>query len=382
MMRPMMLGGKEILFGEGVIEHLKAIPGKRVTVVIGGNSIKRNGTLDKIQALLDEAGKEHSLIEGINEEPTWTMVTDGAAHMLEFQPDLIVAVGGGSVMDAAKTMWILYEHPSIKTLKEVSTAVPFPKLREKALMCCVPTTSGTASEVSRSVVITDDATGMKLGIGNMEMMPDYALCDPALTLTMPPSVTAATGMDALTHALEAYVSNRANYVSDVLAVAAIKSIVEWLPVAYEDGQNMKAREEMIIASMVAGMSFTNVSLGITHSMAHTLGGYFHLPHGLLNAILLPYVVEANYANPEAKAKYDALAKELGVTDIREMIDELNEKVGIPKTVGALVEDEKKYEELLHDMAVMSKNDGCTKTNPVIPEVEGFEALLMKVYKGE
>nr|WP_072514131.1 iron-containing alcohol dehydrogenase [Ndongobacter massiliensis] len=381
MMRPMKLAGNELLFGKDVMEHLLVMPMTRVSIVIGGSSVKKNGALEAVTSRLDSRKIPWNLIEGVSQEPHWHTVLEGGQAMMDFQPDWIIALGGGSVMDAAKAMWIVYEHPELKSLEEILTTKPFPKLRNKARMCCIPTTSGTASEVSRSIVISDDEAGMKHGLGNMEMMPDVALCAPEWTLSMPPHVTAETGMDALTHAIEAYVSLRANRVSDILAEAAIDDIFRYLVPAYEDGEQWEAREGMLVASMVAGMSFTNVSLGITHSMSHTLGGYFNLPHGLLNAVLLPYVIDFNSKDPTAKAKYDSLAKKHGQSSLSALVREMNRKMKIPAAIGALVPDAKTYEARILEMAKMSKADGCTKTNPIIPTEEEFVQLLKKVYGG-
>ena len=301
-------------------------------------------------------------------------------EMKEFGPDLIVGLGGGSAMDAAKTMWIYYEHPELTSLDEVFPPYTFPKLGAKAKFCCIPSTSGSASEVSRSVVITDE-NGMKRGLGNMEMMPDIAICDPEVTASMPPRITAETGMDALTHALEALASTRANYLGDILAKQAAKDIIAYLPVAYENGQDLYAREMMVNASMVAGMAFTNVSLGIVHSMAHTLGSYFHLPHGMADAMLLPYVVEFNSADARAKEIYDNFAKEIGREDLVEVVKELNAKLNIKATLSEVIEDEAAFMEKLDVMAECAKADGCTKTNPIIPTIEQFKDLFVKAYKG-
>lgn len=379
MMRPMQLGGKEIIFGEGTLQHLSVIPAQRVTIVIGGSSVKKNGTLDAITAILKQRQVPWNLIEGIDDEPLWSQVCQGADLMHAFLPDLIVAVGGGSVMDGAKAMWVVYEHPELTELSQIVSAKPFPVLRTKARMCCIPTTSGTASEVSRSVVITDDESGMKQGIGNMEMMPDYAICDPVLTLSMPPHITASTGMDALTHAVEAYVSKRANIVADVLAEAAITMIVKWLPVAFENGDNMEARENMLVASMIAGMSFTNVSLGITHSFSHTLGGHFHLPHGLLNAIILPYVIDFNRQDPEAAKRYDKLAQLCSADDFAQLVRDLNQRLGIQARLHELIPDKERFDSLNRMMSDMTKADGCTKTNPIIPSVEAIGVLFEQMY---
>ena len=236
-------------------------------------------------------------------------------------------------------------------------------------------------EASRFGVVITDENGVKQGLGNMEMMPDIAICDPEVTASMPPHITAETGMDALTHALEALASNRANYVSNILAKSAAKDIIETLPKAYEDGQDMKAREIMVNASMVAGMAFTNVSLGIVHSMAHTVGSYFHVAHGLADAILLPYVMEFNSAEPYAKKVYEDFAEYIGEKDLIQTVKELNQKVGIPTALKDVIPEEEKYMDMLDEMAKVAKADGCTKTNPIIPEPEQFKELFVKAYRG-
>ena len=380
MMRPMKLAGSELMFGEGCLEYIKTMPYKRVSIVIGGFSMVKSGMLEKVENYFHEAGAETMVISGVEPDPHFATVMRGAGEMKAFQPDLIVALGGGSAMDAAKTMWIYYEHPELTKLSDVFPPNAFPRLRGKARFCCIPSTSGTASEVSRSVVITDE-NGVKQGLGNMEMMPDIAICDPEVTASMPPHITAETGMDALTHALEALASNRANYVSNILAKSAAKDIIETLPKAYEDGQDMKAREIMVNASMVAGMAFTNVSLGIVHSMAHTVGSYFHVAHGLADAILLPYVMEFNSAEPYAKKVYEDFAEYIGEKDLIQTVKELNQKVGIPTALKDVIPEEEKYMDMLDEMAKVAKADGCTKTNPIIPEPEQFKELFVKVYRG-
>ena len=216
----------------------------------------------------------------------------------------------------------------------------------------------------------------------MEMMPDIAICDPEVTVSMPAKITAETGMDALTHALEALVSNRANYVSDILATQAAIDIIENLPKACADGTDMKAREIMLQASMVAGMAFTNVSLGIVHSMAHTLGGVFHISHGLADAILLPYVIRYNEADERAKKVYDTFAEKIGAENLYTAVEGVNRTLHIPSCLKEVIADEAVFTEKLDEMAALAKADGCTKTNPVIPEVEEFKELFMKAYRGE
>ncbi len=382
MMRPMKMAGSELMFGEGCLEYIKTMNAKKVTIVVGGKSMERSGMLAKVEAYFHEAGADTRVVSGVEPDPSFKTVLRGAKEMLEFEPDLIVGLGGGSAMDAAKGMWIYYEHPELTKIEEVLPPNPFPKLHQKARLCCIPSTSGTASEVSRSIVISEDETGMKHGIGNMEMMPDIAICDPEVTVSMPAKITAETGMDALTHALEALASNRANYLSDILATQAVIDIFQYLPIACENGTDRKAREYMLQASMIAGIAFTNVSLGIVHSMAHTVGSYFHVSHGLADAILLPYIVRYNSASEEGKAVYTRIAEKLGVQDLGAAIEELNKKIGIPASFSEVISDEKAYMDAVAQMAPVAKADGCTKTNPIIPSVEEFETLFMKAYKGE
>ena len=381
MMRPMKLAGSELMFGNGSLEYIKSIECKKAAIVVGGSSMEKNGTLARVEEMFHEAGAVTKVISGVEPDPSIETVLRGAKEMLEFCPDLIVGLGGGSAMDAAKAMWIFYEHPKLKGLKDILAPNIFPKLRKKARLCCIPSTSGTASEVSRSIVITENSTGLKYGIGNMEMMPDIAICDGDITVSMPGKITAETGMDALTHALEALVSNRANYLSDILAKAAIKDIFIFLPKAYKNGDDRQARELMLQASMVAGLAFTNVSLGIVHSMAHTLGSIYHISHGLADAIILPYVINYNKQSKVTKEIYKNISMELGIDDIELEVRKLNKELNIPDSLSKLIPDRDEYIKNLDTLAEFAKKDGCTKTNPVIPEIEGFKELFIKVYDG-
>ncbi len=381
-MRPMKLAGSELMFGAGSLDYIKSIHVERASIVVGGSSMEKSGMLAKVQELFCEAGAQVSVIRGVEPDPSLETVLRGAGEMLEFQPDLIVGLGGGSAMDAAKAMWIYYEHPELKTIEEILPPNEFPKLRNKARLCCIPSTSGTASEVSRSIVISDNERGVKHGIGNMEMMPDIAICDPAVTMSMPGHITAETGMDAMTHAVEALVSQRANYLSDILARQAVKDIFAYLPVAYEEGANVEAREKMLNASMAAGLAFTNVSLGIVHSIAHTLGSFFHIAHGLGDAIVLPYVIHFNEMKSDgARDIYRNLAEEQKAESFEESILELNKKLHIADRISALLSEEQRaeYQERIPEMADMALADGCTKTNPVIPTKAEMEELFKTIF---
>ena len=382
MMRPMKIAGSELLFGQGTLAHLRTLKGHKAVIVMRGNRFARNGILDVVGGHLEAAGIEWTVFDGVEADPRFASVRAGTEVMRAFQPDLIIALGGGSAMDAAKAMWVFYEHPELKELADLLPPNKIPPLRRKARMVCIPSTSGSASEVSRSIVITDDATGVKHGVGDLELIPDIAICDPLVTATMSLRVTADSGMDALTHAIEAYVSRRANYLSDILAIAAVKDIVEYLPKACADGSNLEYREGMLNASMVAGLSFTNVSLGIVHSMAHSLGSIFGIAHGLANAILLPDVVRFNSADQVARDRYARLAESIGAEDLASALSRLCERVGIPSSLEELVPDEADYLAKLPVLVTMAQADGCTKTNPVIPTTEQFREMYLSAYYGK
>ena len=381
-MRPMKLAGAELMFGQGALSHLRTLKGHRAVVVMRGDRFTRNGILDVVGGHLEAAGIEWTVFDGVEPDPKFASVKAGTEVMRTFQPDLIIALGGGSAMDAAKAMWVLYEHPELTELADLLPPNKIPPLRRKARMVCIPSTSGSASEVSRSIVITDDATGTKHGVGDLEMIPDIAICDPIVTATMSPRVTADSGMDALTHAIEAYVSNRANYLSDILAIAAATDIVKYLPKACTDGSNLEYRERLLNASMVAGLAFTNVSLGIVHSMAHSLGSLFGIAHGLANAILLPGVVRFNSAEPVARQRYARLAESIGAEDLTSALASLCESVNVPSSLKELIPDESAFLNKLPQLVTMAQADGCTKTNPVIPTAEQFRELYMTAYCGQ
>ncbi|MGO3732246.1 MAG: iron-containing alcohol dehydrogenase [Vagococcus sp.] len=381
-MRPMKLGGEFLIFGENSIEYLGELEGprKKAFVVTGGDFLQRTGQFDEIEGILRKADFEIEVFNEVEPDPSITTVQNGAEKMLAFEPDWIIAIGGGSAMDAAKAMWIIYEHPELKTITDITN--PIPKLRKKAKMVNIPTSSGTGSEVSRSVVVTDPETHIKHGIGDMEMMPDIAILEPKLTKSLPKPLTAATGMDALTHAIEARTSNRSNILADVLANHAIKSIVDNILTAYNEPDNIVARENMLVSSMIAGMAFTNVSLGIVHSLAHAIGGKFGVPHGIANAIILPYIVEYNSNNEVSKRVYQEIEELLEVESLISEIRRLNTEMNIPITLQEIIQDDQKFTEMLPELAKLAAADGCTKTNPIIPTVPEFETLFKTIYYGE
>ncbi|HEY8395207.1 MAG TPA: iron-containing alcohol dehydrogenase [Bacilli bacterium] len=379
MMRPMKLGGSEIIFGKGSLAHLESLKAEKAVIVLSSQTMYKNGIMKIVEEHLEKAHIDFSVYIGVEPDPSYETVLKGAEYMLKEKPDLIIALGGGSVMDAAKAMWIFYEHPEVPSLEYLTDKTRFPKLRAKARMVCIPSTAGTASEVSRSIVITDN--GIKYGIGNMEMVPDVAILDPEVTVSMPKHLTAETGMDALCHAIEAFVSTRANYVSDILAKQAVRDIFAYLPRAYKEGENLGYREIMLNASMIAGLAFTNVSLGITHSIAHALGSLCKLPHGLANALLLPYVVAFNSRNEEASKKYRQLAAEISENNFVSALFSLNQSLDLPIALKEILPDENDFLSKLDNIVDLACNDGCTKTNPIIPSKEEFKEIILDSYYG-
>ena len=297
---------RDIYYGANALENLKTLKGTRAVLVLGGGSMKRFGFVDKALAYLKEAGIETRLIENVEPDPSVETVLNGAAVMREFQPDWIISMGGGSPIDAAKAMWAFYEYPDT-TFEDLITPFSFPELRQKARFCAIPSTSGTATEVTAFSVITDYAKGIKYPLADFNITPDVAIIDPALAETMPASLTAHTGMDALTHAIEAYVSTNANPLTDAAATMAIQMITHYLPKAVANGNYMKARDKMAYAQYLAGIAFNNASLGYVHAMAHQLGGFYNLPHGVCNAVLLPYVMKFNLIGNMTRFKEIAIA---------------------------------------------------------------------------
>ncbi|WP_284036608.1 iron-containing alcohol dehydrogenase [Neobacillus sp. 114] len=382
-MLPMKLAGEYLIFGENSLEYLKQLQGsqKRALIVLGGESIKKTGYLPKIEAYLKEANFSFDYFTGVEPDPSFQTVQRGAQKLLVFQPDWIIAVGGGSVMDAAKAMWVFYEYPEYKTLADICPPNRIPPLRKKAKMCCIPTTSGSGSEVTRSVVITDTETHIKHGIGDMELIPDIAILEPGITASVPPAFTAATGMDVLTHALEALVSRRANIVADTLAEKAALDVFEYLPQAYREGSDLVVREKLLLASCLAGMAFTNVSLGIVHSIAHAVGGKFGVPHGLANAIILPFVIEFNSQDIKAKSIYKSFAAKVGAENLADAVRVLNEKLDIPGNLKAVIHQDDYFTAAIPELAELASKDRCTKTNPLTPTVEEFKEIIEQIYFG-
>lgn len=389
---------RDLYHGKGSLEELKSLTGKRAIVVVGGGSMKRNGFLDKAVDYLKEAGMEVQLFENVEPDPSVDTVMRGAKAMAEFKPDWIVAMGGGSPIDAAKAMWVFYEYPDT-SFEDLITPFSFPTLRTKAKFCAIPSTSGTATEVTAFSVITDYEKGIKYPLADFNITPDVAIVDPALAETMPQKLTAHTGMDAMTHAIEAYVSTLHCDYTDPLALHAIKLIHNNLKKSY-DG-DMIARDTMHNAQCLAGMAFSNALLGIVHSMAHKTGAAFsggHIIHGCANAMYLPKVIKYNSKNEEAAERYAEIARfiDLKGETTEELVDALiaelrsmNDQLNIPQAIknygpGGVkadesIIDEKEFMDRLSETAKNAIADACTGSNPRIPTQEEMEKLLVAVY---
>lgn len=376
---------RDLYWGKGALENLKTLKGKKAVLVLGGGSMKKFGFVDKALAYLKEAGIETKLFEGVEPDPSVETVMKGAKMMQEFGPDWIISMGGGSPIDAAKAMWAFYEYPDC-TFERLITPFNFPELRTKAKFCAIPSTSGTATEVTAFSVITDYEKGIKYPLADFNITPDVAIVDPELAETMPKHLVAYTGMDALTHAVEAYVSTLHCTFTDPLAEKAIKIVASDLTKSY-DG-DMKSREEMHYGQCLAGMAFSNALLGIVHSMAHKTGAAFstgHITHGLANAMYLPYVIKYNSQVPEAKARYEAIAGFMGVEPtvdaLRAKIVEMNNYMGIPNTLKDFGIKEDEFKEKLSAIAENAVGDACTGSNPRPIDPATMEKLFTCIYYG-
>ncbi|MBR4884818.1 MAG: iron-containing alcohol dehydrogenase [Lentisphaeria bacterium] len=391
---------RDIYHGKGALAALKDFQGKKAVICVGGGSMKKFGFLDRAVDYLKSAGMEVALIEGIEPDPSVETVMRGAQAMIDFQPDWIIAMGGGSPIDAAKAMWIKYEYPET-TFEDMCKIFGLPKLRTKAKFCAVSSTSGTATEVTAFSIITDYAKGIKYPIADFEITPDVAIVDPELAETMPPKLVAHTGMDAMTHAVEAYVSTAHTAYTDPLAIFAIKMIQNDLVGSYQG--DMTKRDAMHDAQCLAGMSFSNALLGIVHSMAHKTGAVFadlgaHIIHGAANAMYLPKVIAFNAKDPEALKRYGEIADymrlggssdeekvKLLIAELRRMNDALN----IPQCIKNYGKDslpceqgfipEAVFRERLHDIAANALQDACTGSNPRKITVDEMEKLLLCCY---
>ncbi len=394
------------------LDELKNVMGKKKAFLVTDSFLYKNGFTKCITDKLDEMGIAHTTFSNVEPDPTLACAKEGAALMKSFEPDVIIALGGGSAMDAAKIMWVLYEHPeadfldmAMRFLDIRKRVYTFPKMGEKAYFIAIPTSAGTGSEVTPFAVITDEKSGIKYPLADYELLPDMAIIDTDLHMSAPKGLTAASGIDAVTHALEAIASMLATDYTDGLAKQALKVIFDYLPRAYDNGMtDYEAREKMANAATMAGMAFANAFLGVCHSMAHKLGAFYHLPHGVANALMIDEVLRFNasevpakmgtfsqYDHPKTLRKYAEVAETLGIEgkndkekleNLIKAIDELKAKVGIKKTIKEYGVDENEFLERLDDMVEQAFDDQCTGANPRYPLMSEIKQMYLNAYYGK
>jgi len=371
---------KEVFHGLGSLENLKGLKGKKAVIVIGGNSVKANGSLERTENYLKEAGMSTVVFSGVEADPSIDTVKKGAEFFTQEQPDVIVGLGGCSAIDAAKAMWVYYEYPE-STLEELAAPFAVKTMRNKAYFVAIPSTSGTGTEITGLSVITDKEKGTKYPIVSHELTPDVAIIDGELCESMPAHVTANTGLDALSHGVEAYVSNIADRYNDSLAKGAIDLVFKNLPTAHAEPNNKEARQAMHDASCMAGMAFTNVWLGIVHSMSHQIGGTFGIPHGCGNAILMPNVTRFN---SKVTGKYNDLAELFGKStaeDFAQEIEALRSKVGVVGSIKEYGISQEEWDAKLDTLTENAMKDPCTLFNPRKPKFEEIKAIFQACYEG-
>ena len=393
------------------LDELGTVMGKKRCFIVTDSFLYKNGYTKPIEDKLDQMGIVHTCFSDVAPDPSLASAKAGAKAMTAFEPDCIIALGGGSAMDAGKVMWMLYENPdadfsdmSMDFMDIRKRVYTFPKMGEKAYFVAIPTSSGTGSEVTSFAVITDQETGVKYPLADYELMPDMSIVDADNMMSQPKGLTSASGVDVLTHALEAYASVMATDYTDGLALKAMKNVFEYLPRAYENGNDVEARCKMADASCMAGMAFNNAFLGVCHSMAHKLGAFHHIPHGIANALLISMVVEYNaaecprkmgtfsqYQYPHTMARYAECARFVGiqakddaeaVQKLIAKIEELKEKVGIKKTIADYGVDEKYFLETLDDMCEKAFDDQCTGANPRYPLISEIKDMFLRAYYGD
>ena len=394
------------------LDELKSVMNKKKAFIVTDSFLYQHGYTKPITDKLDQMGIIHATFSNVAPDPTLACAREGAAQMTAFAPDVIIAIGGGSAMDAAKIMWVLYEHPEADFMDMAMRFVDirkriytFPKMGEKAYFIAIPTSAGTGSEVTPFAVITDEKTGVKYPLADYELMPKMAIIDADMHMTAPKGLTSASGIDAVTHALEAYASMMATDYTDGLALRSLKMIFEYLPRAYDNGPNDPvAREKMANAATMAGMAFANAFLGVCHSMAHKLGAFHHLPHGVANALMIDEVLRFNaaevptkmgtfpqYDHPHTLARYAEVADYLGIkgkNDTEKLenliaaIDALKERVGIKKTIRDYVPDEADFLARLDEMTEQAFDDQCTGANPRYPLMSEIKGMYLNAYYGK
>ena len=376
-MKELRFHGKSIILGRGSISSVKDLGARRVFLVTGGKSMFENGSVAKIEALLKEQGAAVLVQSGIPANPSVDVVRQGLTAMQTFAPDTVIGLGGGSAMDASKLMALFYEYPELDIKTAFKTGLP--QQRKKIQLVCIPGTSGTASEVTPFAVLTFTDENLKIGAKSPSLIPDLAILDPEIPLSMPSHVAAETGIDALTHAIECFTNPGSDDFTDCLAAGAIENLFTFLAESVNTG-SIEAREKIHYAQCMAGCAFSNAGTGMDHGVAHAFGGRFNLGHGLLNAVALPHVIRFNSRDPHTRERYEYLARRIGAADLAASVLELNRKVGIPASFAAIgVPAEAFHAEL--ETLVTNSLKGSTRANPVPVSAEDMHVFLTNVFNG-
>lgn len=390
-MQRFAIPSRGINFGSGSLASVTALGSKRAMIVTGGHSMKKSGVMDRLKALLEDAGAEVSIFDGVHADPSVQVVEQGASAMKEFDPDWVFALGGGSAIDAAKVMWALYERDDLTFTDMLTWRKPY-NLRKKARLCAIGSTSGTGSEVTMFAVITDQDTGIKHPIGHPELLPDLAIVDPDLTKTLPPKVVADTGMDALSHATESYVARNRTEYSDAMALHAIVMICNNIHASWEG--NEAARANMHNAQCIAGIAFNNAGLGITHSLAHKASALWeggHITHGAANAIFLPNVIRFNAKDEQIRLRYAEIARYLDIQKgtseesaeaLAFYIENLRDSMDMASGIGAYengMVPREEFDEKIEFISEQALQDACSMANPVMPTVDDLRDILLECF---
>ncbi|MPW24912.1 iron-containing alcohol dehydrogenase [Alkalibaculum sp. M08DMB] len=377
-MRNIRLHGKELVFGENALDFLKELHYKKYFIVTGKAAMFNNGTIDRVKSLLDENNCEYTVFSGIGANPTTDVVLEGVREMDKFNPDAIIGVGGGSAIDASKVMVLLHEHPKLN-FESIRQSIDL-NISRKACLIAIPSTSGTGTEVTKTAVITFKEDNIKIGLKTYSFIPDYAILDSEITLSMPKDVVACTGLDAMTHAVECYINKKLDDFSEVLCKGAVEGLYKYLPVSYMQG-DLQSRQKVHNYQAMAGSAFHNIGLGMDHGISHAFGGLFNYGHGLLNAIGLPYVLEYNSKENEVYEKLKKLSKVIGEDDFIEGIRKLNRVLNIPKSfqeMGITEEEFKSNYNVLLDNSML----GSTRSNPIVMTKEEMDKVLRSIYYGK
>lgn len=378
-MQQIKVSGDYIIMGKNSIEYMNRIKNKKVFIITGGQSMYKNGTIDKIEKMLSQNKCEYEIFSGIKQNPTTSDVLLGLSKMKIFLPDIVVAVGGGSSIDCAKVMTLFYEYhecnfENIRMMKE------WPEKRSKVQLIAVPSTSGTSTEFTNAAVITYEKEKFKVGLKGDCLIPDIAILDPCITLSMPKNIVAQTGMDAMTHAVESYINKNRHDLAECLMKGGISGLYKYLPLSYEEG-TLEYREKVHNSVAMIGLTLTTVGVGMAHGIAHAIGGIFDVPHGILCAIALPFVLKYNSQDSEVANRLSELARHIGTNDFIDAIRSLNKQLDIPSSfheAGIAIEE---YEKNLNTL-VDNSLEGPTKVNPVEIDREKMKDMLQVIYKGD